>query len=74
LFTTCMLARAVGLRRSVNYVPRPIRGHMKGLHPITRTKQYLEQGIMFRNCVKIMALHYSDDESSYESHQGLRWV
>merc|ERR1712136_564611 len=51
-----------------------IQGLMHGKHPVTQTTQYLEQGIILRDCVKIMTIHYGDYQNNYESHEGVRKI
>ncbi|XP_002131443.2 small ribosomal subunit protein mS25-like [Ciona intestinalis] len=51
-----------------------MKGLMSGKHPIIKTKQYLDQGIVLRDGVKIMTMHYGNYESNYESHSGIRKV
>lgn len=59
LLSAILLRRAIGARNVVK-TPLHIKGMMKGKNPITRTSQYLEEGIVFRDCVKVVTIHYGD--------------
>lgn len=51
-----------------------MKGLMKGLYPVTRTREYLRQGIIFRDSVKVMTVNYGTYENAEhlkESHKGV---
>nr|CAB3264003.1 28S ribosomal protein S25, mitochondrial-like [Phallusia mammillata] len=60
LLTAGKLLRAIGARTSTVKLERPAKLMMKGRNPIIRTRQYLEEGIVFRDCVKILTIHFGD--------------
>ena len=71
LQTWLLLARAG--RNTVKFTPaNPMRGMAPGSNPIIRTKQYLEQGIMLRDSIKIMMINYGDYEDKNHLHEGAR--
>nr|XP_039249974.1 28S ribosomal protein S25, mitochondrial-like [Styela clava] len=51
-----------------------MKGLMKGLYPVTRTREYLRQGIVFRDCVKVMTINYGNYEDGENNHEGIRDV
>lgn len=51
-----------------------MKGLMKGLYPATRTREYLRQGIEFRDCVKVMTINYGTYDNMKDSHSGIRSV
>ena len=63
-----------GLKTVTDSPKQKIKGLMHGKHPVIQTKQYLEQGIILRDCVKIMTIHYGDYATNFESHEGVRCV
>lgn len=48
-----------------------MKGLMKGLYPVTRTREYLKQGIIFRDCVKVMTINHGTYENMKDSHEGI---
>lgn len=51
-----------------------MKGLMKGLYPVTRTREYLGQGIVFRDCVRVMTVNYGTYAHSEEAHAGIKNV
>ncbi|CAK8690527.1 unnamed protein product [Clavelina lepadiformis] len=64
--------RTIGFKRATDGAANPMRGLLRGKNPIVRTKQYLEQGIMLRDSIKIMMINFGNYESNKHLHDGAR--
>lgn len=51
-----------------------MKGLMKGLYPVTRTKDYLNQGIVFRNCIEVLTINAGNYEDTQDAHTGIRFA
>lgn len=71
--SSSLFSRAVaGLKNMVKESANPMRGLLPGTNPIIRTTQYLEQGIVLRDSIRIMMINYSDSLQNENLHEGAR--
>uniref|UniRef100_H2ZEG9 Small ribosomal subunit protein mS25 n=1 Tax=Ciona savignyi TaxID=51511 RepID=H2ZEG9_CIOSA len=71
---TQRLLRVQQFKKLIADKQSPMKGLMSGKYPITKTKQYLNQGIVLRDSVRIMSINYGNYENNYEAHSGVRKI
>lgn len=60
--------------RSKNPADRPMRHLLPQKNPVTSTTRFLEEGIIFRDCVRCITIHYSeyDCEEKNRAHEATK--